>query len=535
MHNSLYCPEILPQEVLVHRKTYPLRNQSAHPPPLSTEPTSDKPTTVHGSDLQGAESGDPNDSTTIVNSKLTEKSFDTQVMDGVVESHDRPPASANNPPFRRERRLRNSQHITGRYASIAKGPLLTPPHCPHPQSGDLFVHKYGEGGNAKMQVWLWSNDSWLGDIVDGHIHPCLSDYRLNIRDSSDPTWVTRKTRATYRIREQSHIYFNCVETFICHKESRHLSSSFTNSMKFRPYKHTHTLRGHTAPLSCIAFSLSGSLLASGADDGNLIVWDPHKGQLLHRIAAKSEVTCLAWYPTLSRSRLLVGCADGTIALLERFEMQEFNNAVLTGVNGPVYALAFEDFSSDLAVAVGSEVHIAKEITPTKYATYKILPSPQVLPHMPQDTDQRVRARSMAFAQDGTSLVVSYLSHGVVCWNLESLTEAWRIIPIHSHRLIGHAALSPDHQSILLANLSTGMDLYPCGKSAPVARFDIRLEDNNIPVQAIFLHAGEHCACGSPGGDVKIWGSTGGDPKQTLLHDDAVQVLAVRDLSGPIAP
>ncbi|KAI6007109.1 hypothetical protein EDD15DRAFT_2358231 [Pisolithus albus] len=102
-------------------------------------------------------------------------------------------------PPRRETKLRGVDSTVGRYIYDSDKPLLHPPGGLHPMVGDLFIQKRS---NGDMSVWLWNDDRWLSDVGDGHVHPILSDYRLSIRAGSDPTWVTRKTRATYLGKER---------------------------------------------------------------------------------------------------------------------------------------------------------------------------------------------------------------------------------------------------------------------------------------------------------------------------------------------
>lgn len=86
-------------------------------------------------------------------------------------------------------------------------------------------------------------------------------------------------------------------------------------------------------------------------------------------------------------------------------------------------------SRDLAIAVGCEVHVAKELFEgqsfnlrlkvilTKgqqgtYATYSILPAPRAINSEPLN-DTRIHARAVHFLEDARQLVVAYLNHGVV--------------------------------------------------------------------------------------------------------------------------
>ncbi|KAI6096193.1 hypothetical protein F5141DRAFT_1067823 [Pisolithus sp. B1] len=154
-------------------------------------------------------------------------------------------------------------------------------------------------------------------------------------------------------------------------------------------------------------------------------------------------------------------------------------------------------------------------------------------------DKRIRGRALAFRERGTKLVIAYLNHGVVCWDVLSFEQLWQINPIHSHQIVclfedyasGHAALSPDRKCIALTNLGDGVDVYSLGRSHP----DIRLknrplsEAKNIPMQVSWLRDGTAVVSGSSDGGVRIWEMPSGEPLQLLEHEGCiVQAVATFD-------
>ncbi|KAI6027219.1 hypothetical protein EDC04DRAFT_2605871 [Pisolithus marmoratus] len=62
-------------------------------------------------------------------------------------------------------------------------------------------------GNIPLErpsIWLRDGDQWLPDIRDRYHHPTLPEYHLYVAEGMEPTWVTRKTRSTYKGRPKNH-------------------------------------------------------------------------------------------------------------------------------------------------------------------------------------------------------------------------------------------------------------------------------------------------------------------------------------------
>ncbi|KAI6146021.1 hypothetical protein BKA82DRAFT_4016176 [Pisolithus tinctorius] len=112
-------------------------------------------------------------------------------------------------------------------------------------------------------------------------------------------------------------------------------------------------------------------------------------------------------------------------------------------------------SGDLAIGVGCEVHIAQELNKVI-----LLPAPEELDAHQTEADVHIQLRSAHFLKGKNQVVVAYLNHRVICWDIQKSQSLWQICPAHMHQHIGSAALSPDKTHILISNLTTGLDLYP---------------------------------------------------------------------------
>jgi WD40 repeat protein len=70
------------------------------------------------------------------------------------------------------------------------------------------------------------------------------------------------------------------------------------------------LRGHGAPVRSVAVSLDGALVASGAEDREIRIWDVRTGRGLSVLTGHTgKVRCLVWYLD---GTLLSGSSDGTL-------------------------------------------------------------------------------------------------------------------------------------------------------------------------------------------------------------------------------
>ncbi|EIW56587.1 WD40 repeat-like protein, partial [Trametes versicolor FP-101664 SS1] len=304
------------------------------------------------------------------------------------------------------------------------------------------------------------------------------------------------------------------------------------------YVELHKLQGgHSDTINCVAFSPNGAYLASGGDDYALVIWNVSQGRQLYRTLFRSSVDYIIWHPTLPDT-VIIGCSNGT---LQQFHEFSLNNSeqhdINLGARSTIHYLDYDANSGRLAVSMGEEVHVTREKRPNYYVGDVVLPSPPA-PEGMEDEDPRLRAIALRFHDDGAALVVSYLAHGISCWDTETQQSRWHIpmpdvrpnmqviralcgISPDAYLLSGGAAISPHHRYITVYNVKDGLDLYALGpqKKAKAKRsykFDKPPRSKHL-LQVKYVHRGHGIISGSTSGQVSIWETTTGEVCQKLEH------------------
>jgi WD40 repeat protein len=123
-----------------------------------------------------------------------------------------------------------------------------------------------------------------------------------------------------------------------------------------------TLSGHRQSVYRLAFSPVGSLLASGAPDQTVRLWDTRSFRELAVLPCDSKVYGLAFTP--DGTRLAVGCVDNTIRPWDVARRRQV--AELRGHNAYVHALAFSSDGTQLVSGSGdSTVRIWDSLKPAE--------------------------------------------------------------------------------------------------------------------------------------------------------------------------
>ncbi|KAH9917208.1 uncharacterized protein B0H18DRAFT_884063, partial [Fomitopsis serialis] len=131
-----------------------------------------------------------------------------------------------------------------------------------------------------------------------------------------------------------------------------------------------------------------------------------------------------------------------------------------------------------------------------------------------DSANGVSPRSVHWLDSGTYLLVSYMSHGVVCWNVRSLKIEWRL-PLKRAR-IGRSSLSQNKKVLVVSNLHDGFDMYRLSGQLHLCTFKTKAL-MNIPLPVLFIHDGRAVLTGSDTGCVSIYDCATTLVMQALAH------------------
>ncbi|KAJ3520573.1 hypothetical protein NM688_g9143 [Phlebia brevispora] len=301
------------------------------------------------------------------------------------------------------------------------------------------------------------------------------------------------------------------------------------------FVHINTLDFLEDSANALAFSPDSRLLAVGLDDESLWIYNPRTGKIPLHIITCTPTTALLWHSENSYT-LFVGGGDGSCKL--HILNSEASSALRCleiplwvkdeeplGDKDPVECFDYDGASQCLAMIVRCKVAVSQPMnswepyeasarsnktygsslssiltlyvpdgqTKAKWRTIT-LPDLQVGSDYvyPNGADRRICPMSLHFADEGRSLIVSYLNHGI----------------------IGQSALTGDGRYLVVHNLSSGFDRYDLQIFGKVHYYPaMSSAANNVPLPVICMAK-----------DMLLFGSTVGCAKLTDLSGQIEQTL-----------
>jgi WD40 repeat protein len=305
----------------------------------------------------------------------------------------------------------------------------------------------------------------------------------------------------------------------------------------------YTFRGHGTGVHSVAFSPDGQRVASGAEDGSIMVWEARTGRKCFTVREKGAVSALAFSPD---GKTLVS-ASGQREIKVRDARTGRPLRALSGHPGGVKSLAFSRDGSRLASAsVDGTVKVFLTNTNREPFSFKGCPSGVTAIACNADgtrvagacRDNKVRIweaatgrevlvgdhvqpLSVAFSPDGTRLASGGIDQTLRLWNVQ---KGWMIGTCQGHTgFVLGVAFSPDgsriasagsyDQTVRLWDARSGDELF-------------RLRGHSGEVRAIaFSPDGRRLASASLDGTVKLWDATAG-PENLELKGHALLAIGI---------
>ncbi|MGP3978200.1 nSTAND1 domain-containing NTPase [Streptomyces sp. 8N114] len=248
-----------------------------------------------------------------------------------------------------------------------------------------------------------------------------------------------------------------------------------------------------SPVQAVTFSPDGRLLATGGDNGDLVLWDVEKRAKAATLRGHDEaVRSVAFSP--DGHRAASGGADGTVRLWDVEDRT--SRDTLTESEGPVNAVAFSPDGRTVS-AVGNDGAVRIWSAGPSTATGKRLAT--LKGHTgPLDT--------VAFSPDGDHLATAGRDNAVRLWDVRR-RESDGVLSGRSQR-VRALAFSPNGHTLATAGNDTTVTLWDTGRRARKAT--LRGHTRNIYGLA-FHPKRNQLASADEGGRVILW-----DPSQIPL-------------------
>ncbi|KIJ24898.1 hypothetical protein M422DRAFT_274224 [Sphaerobolus stellatus SS14] len=301
------------------------------------------------------------------------------------------------------------------------------------------------------------------------------------------------------------------------------------------YKHFRTLEGHKTSVNSIRFSPEGDYLATGDDDGYVLLWTMSTGKIFDciRVSGSGPITDIIWViNTQNQLGLFFSTADGSIFVYVKTDIhddQKFSAAgVVKAHTGAVEMLAFDVFFRRLASIGGGQLKLWDISSDWIFTEKHTEPSKEYI------------AKTVHFFSEGRHVLVGYLeSHRIIAWSIEPWKWLWERSVLTR---IGNSALSPSAGHLAIDNLKAGIDIYILPQMVRHGPFTftpshsrlllnyLRLGENhctrNRTHQVAFLHDGESIVQGGKKGQAFIYHLSLSKPVQRINHGGAADIQAV---------
>jgi len=266
------------------------------------------------------------------------------------------------------------------------------------------------------------------------------------------------------------------------------------------------LKGHTKPVTGVAFSPDGKTLASGSADGTVKLWNAQTGELQQtHEEAGAEIHGLAFAP--DGKTLAIGVVhqggEGYAALLD-LAAGKLGDAKRKLAENNITSVAFSPDGK--TVAVGN-VSNSLNLWDAESGTLK-----KAL------EGQGIQTRALVFSPDGKTLVGGGWGKTVKVWNLETgdLTEL-----SGNDSEIEAVAYAGDGHTMASVGMDNTLRLW----DVPTKALRQSLTTGNDLATSVAFSPDGKLVVGGSGSDVKLWDAASGAPGQSFTDDTPATALA----------
>ncbi|EIW83737.1 WD40 repeat-like protein [Coniophora puteana RWD-64-598 SS2] len=299
---------------------------------------------------------------------------------------------------------------------------------------------------------------------------------------------------------------------------------------------------HSKPIRCLAFHPNRDVVASAGEDTKVIMWDTNSGEVKYYAEGRSPARSLLW--TSWDEELHCGFQDGYLMSVTADEADQMLRVkgVLCHASLPLESMTAHPDGRILATAARAEVRLwtrkSKRVTLGEeghWKAYAALREPQKtavtekhevivtsVHWLPPNAFKSFGSDTNPTASfsDVGDVLVSYLTHGVVCWDVNSCSARWYV---SMSGYVSTTALSSSAQYLAVSDFRGGVDIYDMDTGFIVKSFIISSRKERSPVS--FIHDDTSLLASNSNGVASIWHVFTGTEVQCLRLDAHVTQLA----------
>lgn len=326
----------------------------------------------------------------------------------------------------------------------------------------------------------------------------IRDYVSTIRPTGLPIWST--LFRTHHLGPVTCVAFSPDGKLIASSESIHHEVKLWDAATGRELR---TLKGHSSFVSSVAFSPDGKQIVSGSDDLTVKLWNLETGKEMLSFAEHSQsVTCVAF--SQDGRRIASGSKDDTLKIWDALTGSKIAN--LTGSSQGVSCIAFNQKGTQIASGDRDVIRLWDVASGVELANFQ---------------GHSKKVTSVAFSPDGKYLVSG--GESVKMWDIEVKKEL--------KSLLGHSssvtcvAYSPDGLRFASASRDHTVKIWDAQTKTEIATLKGHLSE---VASLAFSPDGTKIVSGSHDNMVKLWNLENG--KELGLNEGHYGKITCMDMS-----